>query len=77
MSEIILKVPHTFLQFCISKTFFTQKSSKKNHIYDTMKKVGYAWLREKFNIQGFQLTHESCIDTANKLRIVMNEFIIS
>ncbi|MEN8122710.1 MAG: hypothetical protein ABFS35_20380 [Bacteroidota bacterium] len=30
-----------------------------------MKKVGFTWLQEKFNIQGFRLTHESYIGTTS------------
>ncbi len=31
-----------------------------------MKKVGFTWLQEKLNIQGFRLTHESYIGTTDK-----------
>jgi hypothetical protein len=34
-----------------------------------MKKVGFAWLQEKLNISGFQLTHESYIGTTDKSEI--------
>ena len=34
-----------------------------------MKKVGFAWLQEKLNIQEFQLTHESYIGTVDKSEI--------
>ena len=34
-----------------------------------MKKVGYSWLQEKLNIQGFRLTHESYIGTTDKTEL--------
>jgi Fic family protein len=34
-----------------------------------MKKVGFTWLQEKLNIQGFRLTHESYIGTTDKTEL--------
>ena len=35
-----------------------------------MKKVGFTWLQEKLNIQGFRLTHESYIGTTDNLQLI-------
>ncbi len=34
-----------------------------------MKKVGFAWLQDEFNIQGYRLTHESYIGTTDKTEL--------
>ncbi len=41
-----------------------------------MKKIGYTWLQDKFNIKGFQLTHESYIDTTSKIELSSTNTII-
>jgi len=41
-----------------------------------MKKVGFAWLEEKLNIQGFLLTHESYIGTMDKTEISSKNTIV-
>ncbi len=34
-----------------------------------MKNVGFTWLQEKLNIQGFRLIHESYIGTVDKTEL--------
>lgn len=41
-----------------------------------MKKVGFTWLQEKLNIQGFKLTHESYIGTADKTELSSTNTVI-
>ena len=41
-----------------------------------MKKIGFAWLKEKLNIQGFRLTHESYIGSTNKTELSSTNTII-
>jgi Fic family protein len=41
-----------------------------------MKKVGFTWLQEKMNIQGFRLTHESYIGTTDKTELSSNNTIV-
>ena len=41
-----------------------------------MKKVGFTWLEEKLNIQGFQLTHESYIGTTDKIELSSTNTIV-
>jgi hypothetical protein len=41
-----------------------------------MKKVGFTWLKEKLNIQGFQLTHESYIGTTDKTELSSTNSVV-
>jgi len=41
-----------------------------------MKKVGLTWLQERFNIQGYQLTHESYIGTVDKIELSSKKSIV-
>lgn len=41
-----------------------------------MKKVGFTWLKEKLNIQGFQLTHESYIGTTDKTELSTTNSVV-
>jgi len=41
-----------------------------------MKKVGFTWLQEKLNIQGFRLTHESYIGTTDKTELSSTNTVI-
>jgi len=41
-----------------------------------MKKIGFIWLQEKLNINGFQLTHESYIGSTDKTEVAANNSII-
>lgn len=41
-----------------------------------MKKVGFTWLQEKLNIQGFKLTHESYIGTTDKIEISSKNTVV-
>ena len=41
-----------------------------------MKKAGFAWLEEKLNIRGFQLTHESYIGTTDKKELGLTGTVI-
>lgn len=41
-----------------------------------MKKIGFIWLEEKLNIQGFRLTHESYIGTTDKTELSSTNTII-
>ena len=41
-----------------------------------MKKVGFTWLQEKLNIQGFQLTHESYIGTTDKTELSSTNTVV-
>jgi len=41
-----------------------------------MKKVGFTWLQEKLNIQGFQLTHESYIGTTDKTELSSTSTVV-
>lgn len=41
-----------------------------------MKKIGFIWLEEKLNIQGFRLTHESYIGTTDKIELSSTNTII-
>ena len=41
-----------------------------------MKKVGFTWLQEKLNIQGFRLTHESYIGTTDKTELSSTNTVV-
>jgi len=41
-----------------------------------MKKVGFTWLQEKLNIQGFRLTHESYIGTMDKTELSSTNTVV-
>ena len=41
-----------------------------------MKKVGFTWLQEKLNIQGFRLTHESYIGSSNKTELSSTNTVV-
>lgn len=41
-----------------------------------MKKVGFTWLQEKLNIQGFRLTHESYIGTTDKTELSATNTVV-
>lgn len=41
-----------------------------------MKKVGFTWLKERLNIQGFRLTHESYIGTTDKTELSSTNAVI-
>ena len=41
-----------------------------------MKKIGFTWLQEKLNIQGFRLTHESYIGTTDKTELSSTNTIV-
>ncbi|HNP19989.1 MAG TPA: Fic family protein [Fulvivirga sp.] len=41
-----------------------------------MKKVGFTWLKEKLNIQGFRLTHESYIGTTDKTELSSTNTVV-
>ena len=41
-----------------------------------MKKVGFTWLKEKLNIQGFPLTHESYIGTTDKTELSSTNAVV-
>ena len=41
-----------------------------------MKKVGFTWLQEKLNIQGFRLTHASYIGTIDKTELSSTNSVI-
>jgi len=41
-----------------------------------MKKVGFTWLKEKLDIQGFRLTHESYIGTTDKTELSSTNSIV-
>jgi len=41
-----------------------------------MKKIGFTWLKEKLNIQGFRLTHESYIGTIDKTELSSTNTVV-
>jgi len=41
-----------------------------------MKEVGFTWLQENFNIQGFRLTHESYIGTVDKMELSSRNTVV-